>query len=353
MSRRNDNNLGCGCIAFFILVLITLFDKYWMWTVPATLIAVICYFVVKKRAKTPVIKPEYEIKYKDVEGNVTTRKIAVMEMNGSVLRCFCFLREAERTFYVSRILECIDISTGEIIKENLMLYFIRKYKSDQSIKEIFYKDDFEDVEFVHVDEFPDEFFDFELKENLSISFVSYKYGLTKGTFYCSDVKESNNECDYFYLKLFDSSGKEIDVGLSKVISVDGIENFREFLIEKFYQSDSGKAVNIINSYNAAFLILVYLGRADSPLNAKKRAVINDYMNYIGAECNENVVSIAAKKVKVELPKFKKLVDFYSESINKDFKERFVLSAKNILGNKTDSKPFGVAGLQYIETKFKL
>lgn len=65
---------------------------------------------------------EIEIEYNDKNGLNTTRRIKVksfrvneMETEAEIYG-YCYLRDAGRTFYATRIKRCVDVDTGEIIK---------------------------------------------------------------------------------------------------------------------------------------------------------------------------------------------------------------------------------------------
>jgi hypothetical protein len=75
-------------------------------------------------------QPEYEIVYVDAEGRKSTRKISVLKFDYKVIEAYCFLRKEVRTFYVQRILECVDLSTGEIISGDLRRFFAAKFRTN-------------------------------------------------------------------------------------------------------------------------------------------------------------------------------------------------------------------------------
>lgn len=65
-----------------------------------------------------------EIIYEDRHGNVTKRRISPMHLKGYddgswVLDAFCEDKQAQRSFYLSRIVRCIDCETGEEVKDIL------------------------------------------------------------------------------------------------------------------------------------------------------------------------------------------------------------------------------------------
>ena len=72
--------------------------------------------------------PNFEIKYQDAYGNLSVRKIAIRKVVGKSLKAHCFLRNEERTFIISRIVECIDLNTGELISGDLHSYFSDRLK---------------------------------------------------------------------------------------------------------------------------------------------------------------------------------------------------------------------------------
>lgn len=82
---------------------------------------------------------ELEIVYRDRNGNETVRQIKIKKYSinadktEALIYAYCYLRGAGRNFYVSRIQNCTDLETGEII-ENLLLYIEQKYDSSPEMK---------------------------------------------------------------------------------------------------------------------------------------------------------------------------------------------------------------------------
>lgn len=60
-----------------------------------------------------------------------------------------------------------------------------------------------------------------------------------------------------------------------------------------------------------------------------------------------------KKRARELPEFKKFVNVYSKFIENGQKGSFLSAVESIVGGREKAKPFGLAGLQYIESKIKI
>ena len=107
------------------------------------------------------IKKKLSIKYKDGQGQVTKRDIDVYKFGrtsyGGFILAVCNLRNANRSFRTDRILECIDLETGEFIKdvasflENEYLKTdeykniqIKQQKQEEKAKEVKYYNDFWD-----------------------------------------------------------------------------------------------------------------------------------------------------------------------------------------------------------------
>ena len=82
-------------------------------------------------------EPEYEIRYVTAEGHESVRQIYIHAFKGRYISAYCFLRHEDRTFTVSRIIECIDLQTGELITENLHLYFNKKFHTNFKLEEMF------------------------------------------------------------------------------------------------------------------------------------------------------------------------------------------------------------------------
>lgn len=297
--------------------------------------------------------PDFEIKYVSSDGEETVRKIKVIDFKGRMLEAVCFLRHEKRTFAVSRIAECVDLSTGEVIQEELHFYFNRRYNKNYKISTMFSFEEWTTAEFVNVPEMPKEIDGFSLDEKLNMQILDLDSGVVEKEFFCDKVRSSLYNENQFYVSLCDSNGKVYSVDLGKILKVEGVENFGEYLITKFYESDSGKASVLLSKYFQELFILAYLGRADSSITPKKRAAICEYLRSVGADCNDEVLSKALRKVKVDQQEFKKIVNAYSKTIADGNKKYFLQACESVVGGREKAKPFGFAGLQYIESKITL
>ena len=251
-----------------------------------------------------------------------------------------------------RIVECIDLSTGEVIGGDLRLYFASLFNIDPKPCNIYRYEEWSEMVYSNVPKLPEDLHTFELDEKLNLTIVTFNEGERKEFFYCGKIFASSYDVDQFYIQLVDSNGESLSVGFSKILSVEGADSFSSFVLKRFYESDKGRASKLIADYRIPLSILVYIGRADSSLSADKRQFICEYMKFIGADCSEEVLVKAARKIKVELPEFKKLVNAYSKFIEDGQKACFLSTAESVVGGRAKAKPFGLAGLQYIESKIK-
>lgn len=382
MAGKKEGANGCGgCLIAIIVGVIIGVDSWWKWIIVAVLaLSVICVIFAdkieekskdldnrNKNSKIPSNKlnaetrkdiqkssePDLEITYENSDGEESTRKIAVRKFDGKVLVAYCFMRKEERTFYIPRISECVDLSTGEIVQGDLRLYFAKKYGSNLKPCEMYHYDEWSEIPYKEVPDLQYDLHGFELNEKLKMNIVTYKEGERSEEFLCEKIMASSYDVDQFYVRMTDSDGVALNVGFSKIISVDGIEDFYSYVLEKFYKSDSGKVCKLLDDFGKELSILVYLGRADASLTAKKRAFICGYMNAIGAECTEELLAKANRKIKVESSDFKKYVNSYAKMIPDDKKQAFIAAAEAVVGGRAKAKPFGLAGLQYIESKIKV
>lgn len=297
--------------------------------------------------------PEYEIKYTDLDGNETTRKISVSAFDGRSLKSYCFLRNDERTFYIKRISECVDLSTGEVISGDLYEFFANKFNLKLKPCDMYDFDEWSSMSYSDVPELPDELNGFELNEKNRMTIVTYNEGFLNDEFICEKMFLSSYNSDKFYVSMRNYKGERYNVGLSKIVSVDGIDNFGEYLESKFYASVYGKAIALLQRYSDELSILIYLGRADASLTAAKRTAICNYLNSIGANTSEDVIARAGRRIKVETTEFKKIVNSFSKIVPEDRKKAFLDAAELVVGGRAKAKPFGLAGLQYIESKIKI
>lgn len=87
-----------------------------------------------------------KIWYKDRDGHETERDIQVKnlyyneeEASTDLILAYCYLREANRTFRLSRVARCIDLDTGELV-EDVKTHLLRIYhESPESIVDAFLK----------------------------------------------------------------------------------------------------------------------------------------------------------------------------------------------------------------------
>lgn len=307
----------------------------------------------EKTAKKKNDGPDFEIKYVSSDGEETVRQIKVIDFKGRMLEAMCFLRHEKRTFAVSRIAECIDLSTGEVIQEELHFYFNRRYNKNYKISTMFSFEEWVTAEFVSVPEMPKEIDGFSLDEKLSMRILDLDSGVVEKEFVCEKVRSSLYNENQFYVSLRDADGNVYSVDLGKVLKVEGVENFGEYLISKFYESDSGKASVLLSKYFQELFILAYLGRADSSITPKRRAAICEYLRSVGADCNDEILSKALRKIKVDQQEFKKIVNAYSKTITDGNKKDFLQACESVVGGREKAKPFGFAGFQYIESKIIL
>jgi len=84
-------------------------------------------------------KKTFKLKYKDAKGNVTNRTIDMYKLGeiskGFFILAHCRLRNENRTFRTDRMLECIDMETGECISD-IKQYFSDLYCNSDEYQEI-------------------------------------------------------------------------------------------------------------------------------------------------------------------------------------------------------------------------
>ena len=305
-----------------------------------------------------VVKPNFEIKYRSADDEVTVRKIHVRNFDGKVLDAYCFLRNEDRTFYVPRILECVDLETGEVLNNktngDLRLFFNERCKKGFKPSDMFEYGEWNKISFSSCTPFLDDISGFDVNGDFKMKFVTYKDGYISGIFHCGKVYSSMYNDNGFYLVLEGENGSRYNVEPNKIVFVEGIDDIGKYINEMFLNSNEGKARRLQKEYEDELSIFVYLGRADdASMNEKKRSVMCDYMINTGRECTNEVLAIVTKRIKVDTNEFKKFVNTFSKSIRDSDKQLFLKAVNQIIGGKEKGKPFGLAGLQYIESKIKL
>ena len=244
MTRNNNaQNYGCGCVVVLILLIICMMEKYWEWTLIAGAVLVVAFFAYSRLHKNGQVKvdfaPEFEIKYRKNKSDITVRKITVLKL-GEYLDAYCFLRNSVCTFSFSKILECIDLSTGEAVKEDLRVYYAKSRVKTIKPIEVFDMRYWEPIHYSSFMDLPSEISGFKLNQKFVMDIVTFKYGERKEEFLCNRIVGKKNEAERFCVELVDSSNKKLYVGMSKIISVEGIEDFGEYLTEKFYEAKADK-----------------------------------------------------------------------------------------------------------------
>lgn len=370
---NKSSSESCGCLIAVALLIVICFDGWWKWIVIAFLALIIVSFLInyfvhedKKTDKTcfdasedkeqnkscELFRPNFRIRYESGDGDVTTRDIYIKKINGIVVSAYCFLRQEERTFVIDRIMECVDLESREKIDGDLKIFFLNKYKNSACPSNFYTFDEWNDLSYSKLKPVSEEVGEFELNEKFKMKFATYKEGFVEGEFLCLKVKVSSYLIDMLYVVVLDDSGVSRNVGLSKIVYVEGIEDFNQYLQNKFYKSDDGKLITLFKNFANELSILVYLGRADSSLTAKKKSIIFEYLNSIGANCSEEVFSKACRKIKLDLSDFKKMVLSFSKCIAEEKKYSFVSVCESVVGDIEKAKPFGLAGLQYVKSKIK-
>lgn len=301
------------------------------------------------------LKPNFEIKYKSAEGEVTVRKVFAKDFDGKMLDAYCFLRDDDRTFYVPRIIECVDLATGEVLsndKGDLRWYFNERFKKDFKPSDMFEYDEWVKMSFSSCAQLVDDISGFDVDDYFVMKIATYKDGVVSGRFHCGKVYSSMY--DGFYIAVTGEDGCSYNVEPNKVISVEGVEDIVKYINDKYLSSNECKARRLQKECESEISVLVYLCRADgSSLNEKKRTVICNYLKNTGRECTTEILAIVARRISVDTNDFKKIVNALSKMLGASSRPLLLATANEIVGGKEKAKPFGLAGLQYIESKIKV
>lgn len=364
MDNKNSKAKWYGCLLLAILVVIWGMEGFLKWFMVICLVLVVLnidklkFQEKKKVVENENLNPNFEIKYKDSDGSVTLRKVFVREFDGKVLNAYCFLRNENRTFYIPRIIECIDLETGEVLSKggngDLRLYFNEKLKTNYKPSDMMNYNEWNKISFSTHRSFVDGISGFDINEDFIMNFVTYKDGFVSGKVHCGKVYSSIFESNGFYMAVDDADGKRYNVEPNKIISVEGISDIVRYINEKFLNSNECKARTLQKECENELSILIYLGRADgASINEKKRSVICNYLKNAGLNCSNEVLAIVARRINVDTNNFKKIVSSLSKTILSDQKKLLLDAANEIVGGKEKAKPFGLAGLQFIESKMKI
>lgn len=179
------------------------------------------------------VRPEFEIRYKGGDGAISVEKIIVLGIGDARVDAFSFTRNEFHTFYIPGIEACVDISTGELINENLMVFFIKFLYPRRKLSRIFTYDDWCEISYVVIpEELPEDLCFFKLDKTLHARIVSYKENVIEDDFYFGKIMDSYYYSDKYFIEVKDSKGEKMNVGFSKILSVEN-RNFVEYLLEEF------------------------------------------------------------------------------------------------------------------------
>lgn len=243
-----------------------------------------------------------------------------------------------------------EIKPKEVPSEQIEKPVKRRVVEDKPSDIIDY-DTWCETDYVAIPNLPEGLHGFELNEKLNAKIATYRNGVVEGVFYFERIFESYYKADKFYIQVTDSKGDESNVGFSKILSVnDG--DFVTHLLDVFYKSDVGRAEKLVENFKMDLYILLYLASADTSLTLAKKHIICDYLTSAGADCSETVLTKASKKVNVSLQEFKRCANAYSKLIDENLKSLYIATAEAVVGGREKAKPFGLAGLTYIDSKMK-
>lgn len=268
-NKKHGCTIGCAILAGAILLIITVAEQgHGSIAAILSIILFVALFIAKIRlinsydpnAKDEPVKdetdsdansespkddklveyvPDFEIRYRKSKNDETVRKISVVKL-GEFLYAYCFLRNSICTFSFQKIVECVDLSTGEFVKDDLRIYIAKSRVKTLKPIELFEMPYWGPIRYSSFMELPEGISGFKVDDKFMMDVVTFKYGERKEEFVCKRVVENKKEADRFFVELVDSSNKKIYVGMNKIISVEGIEDFGEYLTEKFYESKADK-----------------------------------------------------------------------------------------------------------------
>lgn len=207
---------------------------------------------------------ELDIDYVDARGVATNRQIrlkrySVNEDNtNAMLFAYCYLRNAHRTFYASRVKRCVDLENGEII-ENLPKYLEKEY---------------EDLYVEGID-------------NKLLVELKIEYRDRTGKSVGSQVKvkrfkirDDKSEAILWGYCSVDNKNKEFyATRISKCIELEtgkGIDDIFEYITNKYEQSTEVQLNRIWSKSNDELSFLIYVAKLDGVLKQNEKQVIASY-----------------------------------------------------------------------------
>ena len=186
------------------------------------------------------LRPEFEIRYRGGDGKVSVEKIIVLGIRDNRVEAYSFARCKEHTFYLPGIEACVEISTGELINENLMVFFTQFLYPRRKLSRIFDYEEWCYIPYVVIPEgLPGDLCFFKIDQTLHARIVTYQKGVVEDDFYFGKIVDSYYESDQYYIEVKDSRGNKMNVGFSKILSVEN-RNFVEYLLEEFSKANFAK-----------------------------------------------------------------------------------------------------------------
>jgi len=278
----------------------------------------------KKVINKNTINADIEIVYKKYSGEISTRKIKINKVDNEYLYGYCFLRNANRTFKLSRIIELLDLKTNKRFKKNNILdYFYHIKNNNPSIKT--------------TKEIDDGYF-YDKVDNRIIVEINKKfhimyrggYGFDSIIIYLGKILEENR---YFILIKKLSNNKFSGLYVDQIIEMydldtgEFIDNIIEFF-EKYYKIEYNnflkkqdraiqlhKIDSFINEHLDLLKIIIYIAKSDGMINSKEKDILIDFLINLFPNISEpqKIIDKVARK------------HLYFESF-----DSFIKSASNII-----------------------
>ena len=207
---------------------------------------------------------ELDIDYIDARGGATNRQIklksycANTEQTDARLFAFCYLRNANRTFYASRIKRCVDLENGEVI-DNIPNYLEQQYDN-------LYVDGEDNKLLVELAIDYRERNGKSVPRQVKVKRFRVRHDKTEAILwgYCS-LENKNSE---FYASRI-TSCLDLGTGLE-------IDNIIEYISTKYEESSEVQLSRIWANINDELSLLVYVGKLDGMLKQNEKQIIASY-----------------------------------------------------------------------------
>ena len=301
---------------------------------------------------------QYKIVYRDFDGKLTERFVDLCGFGdeGSLLLCFCHLRNEPRHFNVNRI-EKLFTADGVQIYDPAE-YFIGLYEENVKAEK-------EKVSSLKGDDLIEWVLKklevsnkYRIKEPVKVRIVYENYdGAISDRFidicgFC--YKRIQNEIDLYSFCNYQRDARLFRSDRIKRLFADDkeIENPDEYLMQLYYDnSEIGATDKILKNKADDINILVFLARASGVMKAEQRKAIAEYIKSFGENLSEETIDEALKNTDSKLKDFNNSLK-NAKNWDEAYKRNFLKITEDVYNLKKAKDPVQKGVLDKIRKNLK-